>query len=294
VRQRCADWTTHECVEGGLLDGGSGSGPDDPPEFNAPTGATDDQIDQAVVLASDILFGLTKWLYTGACGPRVFRPCRKRSNGWPAWPALGIEQRANFNRAAGGWWDWWTWQASWGTCTCDSNPCGCGAISRISLGVYPLLNITEITIDGDVLDPAAYVAPIEHNWLDRVDGHPWPMCQNPDAPLTDDNTFGVEATWGIEVPEGGAVAACYYARQIALGLAGEPCELPSKVRSIVRQGTTMTFADQTELVAKGLTGVDLVDQWIRSVNGETGPEHPATFIIPGVQSQRAQLSRRTP
>lgn len=288
--ERCGDWTTHECVEGGRVDDGSGSGPDTDgeldttAEFNSPTGATDDQIADAIVLASDILFGLTGRRWPGACGPVKVRPCRKLARGGPAWP-MGAEQRQLVRQ-------WWQWDPSWLLCSCNSNPCGCGGVDRLGIGVFPIIEDSVIVkVDGVVLDPAAYLV-VEHRWLDRVDGHTWRSCQNVDLPDTEPGTTSVEASWGLLPPDGGEAAACYYARQIAMGLAGAQCELPSRVATIVRQGVTYTFRDPSQLVAQGLTGVDLVDQWINAANDGRPPVSQSLFFIPGVAQQRGQLDRR--
>lgn len=298
--QRCSDWTTHECVQGGraLDEYGSGIADslvdeaatddelDTDGEFLAPTGATDDQIADAIVLASDILFGLTMERYPGTCGPVKVRPCRKARRGGPAWP-MGAQQRALVAQ-------WWRWDPTWLVCNCDSNPCGCGGVDRIGIGVYPIVeDSVTVMLDGVELDPANYVV-VEHRWLDRIDGELWPTCRNPDLPDTEPNTFSVTCEWGNPVPDGGRAAACYYARQMAMGFAGVQCELPSRVASIVRQGVTYSFRDPSQLVDKGLTGVDLVDQWVNADNRNRPGVLGTTFIIPGVARQEAQIDRRGP
>lgn len=288
MQQRCDDWTTLECVEGGIVDdgsGGSGSSGTDEVQYNDPTGATPEQIEGAIATVSDILFGLTQRKYTGICGPREVRPCSRCPSGAPLWWQLqGIVTASDWARSN----DWWQWHDSWGECSCGRNPCSCVSISRISLGIYPIVAAT-ITIDGEVLPEADHWKIVEHQWFDRIDGELWPLCTNPDADRDADGTFVVDVSYGLEVPLGGQTVACFYARQFALAFAGQPCELPSRVATIVRQGTTMTFHDPASLLRDGLTGVDVVDQWIASDNPDIRNSTPTTFIIPGVARDRAQL-----
>lgn len=285
MQQRCDDWTTVECVEGGIIDdgsGGSGSAGGDV-QYADPTGASLEQIEGAIALVSDIMFGLTQRKYTGICGPREVRPCARSSWAWPAWWAWRASAAQHTD-----WWDSWGWNDTWGECGCGGNPCSCVSIDRISLGVYPLVSAV-VTIDGEVLPETDHWKIIEHQWLDRTDGLRWPMCTNPDADRTEDGTFVVDVTYGLEVPAGLAFAACFYARQVALGFAGQPCELPSRVSAVVRQGTTMTFHDPSSLLRDGLTGIDLVDQAIAADNPDRGNATASVFIIPGVARNRAQL-----
>src|SRR5438128_508567 len=84
-----------------------------------------------------------------------------------------------------------------------SVPGGCGCLSTVRLSGYPVREVSEVKIDGDVVDPSEYRL---DGWQDlvRMDdpGPPvrkrrWPHSQN--LALDDDqpNTFSVTYSHGV-------------------------------------------------------------------------------------------------
>lgn len=220
----------------------------------------------ATAAASQILYELSGRKYAGECSDAV-RPCRRstRADTPPWWTA--------------------TWDRTWGACGCGSSTwrsCSCPALSEIGLGVYPLVAIDEILIDGDVLDPAAYQI-FDHRSLARIDGENWPCCQDLAAdPTTDDDTFQVTFTYGVDPPESGVLAARRLACELYLSCGGsDDCRLPKRVRSVARRGVDLAFLDPFDFLERGKTGVYEVDLFLTAVNPK-GRRRAATILSPDV------------
>lgn len=147
-------------------------------------------------------------------------------------------------------------------CGCMRRDCSCTSLSTILLP-GPVAYISEITIDGAVLDPSAYRVD-NGNELIRLDGDSWPACQDMNAPLegegSDVGTLGVTYLRGI-APDGlAAAAAGRLAVEFAKACMGANCQLPTGVTQITRQGITMTIP--TGAFPDGLTGIREVDVFI--------------------------------
>jgi hypothetical protein len=158
----------------------------------------------------------------------------------------------------------------WFNLPCGScgDSCSCGELERVELA-GPVDAITQVRINGVVLDPTAYRVD-NNSELIRVDGDRWPTCQDmsADPSTVGSNTFEVTYDIGVAVPAGGRVAAGVLACQMArAACGGEGCELPQRLQSITRQGVTMNVIDSfDQLYQYGSTGLWLVDAWVASVN----------------------------
>jgi hypothetical protein len=221
-------------------------------------------LDDFLFAASNILWRLTGYQWAGFCEETV-RPCAQRAVGDR--PAYG---RSSFT-AAGGWtssagWAEFPWQHF---CGCQSGDgCSCSHVPAITLGVEPVDAITEIRIDGVVLDPAAYRVD-EWRWLVRLDGEGWPCCQSMLAdPATDDDTFQVSFTFGQPPPFDGVKAAALLACEMYRACTGEgDCALDPRVTSVQRQGISMNLEQIAMQVGRsGITGLPFVDLFVESVN----------------------------
>lgn len=246
-----------------------------------------DVLDDAAYLASAILFRLTGSKYTGGC-EAIVRPCARRPwNPGPAW-SHGVTRPVGWPGtgynglgppAA------WAWVDGWGTCGCSGGrSCGCASLSQVSLGVYPIISIDEVWLDGAQLasDGSEY-ALVEDKLLERRPGAFWPTCSNVWGAETDPDTFVVHVTWGEEPPFDGIIAAKRYGTELALGMCNKECNLPSRVQSIIRQGVTVNFADASALAKDGKTGVPMVDTWLAAINeGLARPHAPATITSPDI------------
>ena len=155
-------------------------------------------------------------------------------------------------------------------CGCGTGPgcCTCEPHCQVYLP-GPVQTITEVTVDGFLIDPSAYRVD-NARWLVRTDGDCWPLCQDysVDAGLGifNDNTMTV--TYGVnEAPPAALLdAAATLACEFAKACRGQPCRLPARASTIARQGVQLTFQNIDVLIAEGFTGIPEVDQVIRAYN----------------------------
>jgi hypothetical protein len=142
---------------------------------------------------------------------------------------------------------------------------GCSCRAEVTLPDRPVLSITEVTIDGAVLDPAGYRLD-DNAVLVRTDGSYWPLVGTGIADTTTPRMH-VTYEWGLAPPAAGVLAAQAYATELVLaGVGSTECRLPDRVTSITRQDVLTTFADPTVLLEHGMTGLNTVDAWVHSVN----------------------------
>lgn len=266
----CVEWTTGEQIR-------ALGGPDLPPSFN------EEMADLGATLASSILYQLTGRRWNGLCEQTVRPSGRATGPGGPRWP---ITVTAPWT-GSGSTFDWrpgaWTWFEGWGECSCDAelwSACSCSGRSMIPLGAFPIQSIVSVTLDGDTLIEGTDYRLVDKQLLERAPGEVWPFCQDLFAEPTEPDTFEVVYLYGQVPDSGGDTIATIYGLEIARGLAGAECNLPSRVSSILRQGTTISFADPSTLAQNGLTGVPLVDTWIMAVNGGQRPHRAASIASP--------------
>jgi hypothetical protein len=195
---------------------------------------TDVDLDTPAEIASALLYQLTGHQYPGIC-EAVVRPCASNQSCWSRWP------------------DW------------HARDCSCRALSKIRLAGYPVREIVEVSIDGEIVDPADYRLD-QHRYLVRLNGGRWPSCQRLDI---DEGVgvFLISYDYGLEPPIGAAGAAAQLACAIAKacpgsGLEGE-CDLPAGTVRITRQGLTVeTQALGLWLLGSLRTGLPLVDSFL--------------------------------
>lgn len=129
----------------------------------------------------------------------------------------------------------------------------------------PVASVTEVLIDGEVLDPASYRLD-NGAVLVRTDGKVWPWRQDLELPLTAANTWQVTFDQGIPVPIGGQISAGILACEFAKAAVGDQtCRLPNRMQAVSRQGVTMTVVDDFSGIEKGKTGIWFIDSWVSSV-----------------------------
>ena len=163
-----------------------------------------------------------------------------------------------------GWWlPYLDGEGIWRNCWCGSSACQCMPDCQVYLP-GPVASVTEVVVQGAVLDPSAYRVDDLH-WLVRTDGECWPDCVdlNHDS---GDTVFQVTYTRGQVVPNVVLTAAGTLACEWAKACTGATCRLPGRVTSIARQGVTVTMVDTDTLLNRGLTGIFEVDQVITAVN----------------------------
>lgn len=193
--------------------------------------------DDAARAASDVLFELSGRQFPGEC-ERTVRPCEA--------------QRCP-----------------------PTDPCGCCWVSRILLAGYPVIQVSEVLIDGETVDPSGYRLDA-HRWLVRMpdaDGLrvAWPGCQRLDLDDTEPDTFAVTYTWGATVPLLGQQAAAELACQLAAVASGGECDLPAGTTKVTRQGITVDL----DKFGAALVGLPLTSLFLATYNPSGLRRRPA-------------------
>lgn len=248
-----------------------------------PEGASQDIIDFAIMAATEAIWSRTKKMY-GLCAMKL-RPCRKDC--LPAGP--WIPSRGWYNVSAMA----WPWPqpaligGKWFNIACGicQNGCSCSRIFQVELP-YPVADVTEVKIDGVVLNPSAYRVD-SWRYLLRLDGEDWPRCNDLNFEDTELDTWSVTAQYGTQVPDLGKLAVGELATEIVRRCTGaKGCKLPaSTVQSVTRQGVTKVFFDADAAFKNGAVGLYWSDLFINTVN----PTHtsPASiFDIDGPRQRR--------
>lgn len=206
------------------------------------------------------------WLATGQrfgnCAV-TFRPCRSDCTSTlpvdPWWGAGSVQPT----------WGGATWPTpaliggEWFNIACGSclGDCGCTSTSEV---VFPdPVTITSVEVDGVTLTEGADWVLYNGQRLVRLGGAEWPLCQNwtvADGP----GTWKVVAAVGSEVPELGKMAVAKLTCELAKSCAGFKCDLPPGATQVTRAGVSITLPN--DYIAKGQTGITIVDMFIQSVN----------------------------
>lgn len=141
----------------------------------------------------------------------------------------------------------------------------CSTWCEVALeGPTTAADITEITVAGEVVDPAAYVV-YDGNLLVRTDGQCWPCCIN--YGQADPPGFVVEYEIGLPIPPAVQGAFERLACEMAKACVGGPCALPQRMTRLTRQGIDIEI-EQVPVDERGmtLTGIKDVDDVILAVN----------------------------
>ena len=196
----------------------------------------------------------TLWASTGrrfGLCERAVRPCVAQCCGADTWGWSWYD----------GEWFPYILNGEWYNCGCVGG-CFCSATHEVRLP-GPVAEVTEVQVDGVVLDPASYRVD-NGSILVRLDGEGWP-AQNMDVE-SGDGYFLVTYLKGIAVPAPLSVAAGTLAVEYAKACQGQDCRLPSRATNISRSGVQITLQNVDDLLLHGFTGIDEVDMVIRSFN----------------------------
>jgi hypothetical protein len=217
----------------------------------------------AVMAATEALWALSGRRY-GECEVTA-RPC---STIWlETWyPDWGTGWRPFFDGA------------EWFNVCGHGSSCSCTTVEEVILAPAPVSEVTEVMLDGSVLDPSAYRLD-DHRRLVRTDGGRWPACQAMDLPPTEANTWQITWTWGETVPELGKRAVGELACELLKLCNDEPCELPSGVTTIVRQGVTLELLQPTDFLENGRMGLRQCDLFLGTSNPGSLQSPPQVYSI---------------
>ena len=214
------------------------------PASGAANYPSDLTVQSAINVATDLLFEMSGSQFPGECAT-VVRPCSP-GNCYARLPYLR-DHSAD-----------------------PPMPCGCNDIPSIDLGLWPVVNIVYVKIDGAIVDPSTYRLD-SNRYLTRMavgtdfhnDG--WPSCQYLDRPSSAAGTFEVMAEYGLKPPAAGAWAANRLAGELLKGSLGLQCTLPKNVGSVNRQQLSFTAINVSQL-DNGLTGLNDVDLFLMAYN----------------------------
>ena len=260
----CTDWVTAEDVA--AVCGSAGSAGSDAIVYQ--TAATE---------ASQILFALSGRLFNGGCEQTV-RPCKDTCGCWGVGglafdSGLGIGFDWSWGYGAGGWY----WRNEYG------DRCSCGHLAQIVLSGYPVTAITQVKIDGAIVDASTYRLD-EHRYLTRmrdpaVPGQAvfWPACQALDLDDTQPGTWSVTYQFGTAPPPIGKDAAAQLACELNRALTGGECSLPVGTTKVTRQGITVERGLLASFLRPGQTGLVLVDAFLATYNPNGASRRPAVF-----------------
>jgi hypothetical protein len=254
----CADWVTADEVAAFCGDGSTAPGG---PDYTF-----------AASTASQVLFELSGRQFAGACQSTV-RPCSQTCGCWGGFVGtLAIQGALELGvpiNWTGGFWD------------CGGSQCGCGILSEVVLDGYPVTGIVQVKIGGVVQSPTTY----------RLDGYRrlvctnsqlWPACQDLTVDDTQQGSWSVTYTHGIQPPLAGKQAACQLACQFLLAQSGQACGLPEAVQSVTRQGIQVTKGRLATLVnaigdSPEGSGLALVDAFLAAYNRGGLRRRPAVW-----------------
>lgn len=154
----------------------------------------------------------------------------------------------------------------------------------------PVAAITEILIDGAVLDPGNYRT--DGNSVIRTDAR-WPASQDLTLEATEPGTWAITYLQGNAVPVAGQYATGLLAGEILKALRSDAaCRLPSRAQSVSRQGVDVQLINPDEFLSGrrggpgGHTGIRAVDLWLSSVNPHRLAQPPRVWSpdLPSVHS----------
>jgi hypothetical protein len=212
------------------------------------------------MLATSSLQMLT-YYRVGTC-PITIRPCPKTRRCSCAWnPHVGSD---------GLWYN---------DCPCSTS---CWPVSEVNIP-GPVGYIESLLVDGAEVDlwNGDWRLDDGHHLVWQGEGaSPIPETQDLNKPDSEVGTWSITYSKSYPVLADGRLAVAYLAMEFAK--ACQPrgkCTLPRGVTSVVRNG--VTFSVEAGLFPNGLTGIDIVDQYILKWAPAGSPTKNATVFDPG-------------
>jgi hypothetical protein len=241
---------------------------------------------EMAAVASELLYVASGRQFTGVTGPVNVRPVSRP-----------IDQDQRFI-------GWGGYNASWGSCTGGMTAqgpfshYGCTNPPEVDLGAYPVIGSSLVVVVDGVTIPANEYELQDFRVLKRMlpnasatptDRSGWPTCQRLTLPSTEPGTFAVTYSYGVTPPVSGVRAAKRLGYELALVELNKPTLLPLRATTVARQGVTIVRADIAQLLAKGQTGIPVIDLFIQNFN-PSGAKMPTEVFSPDVGRPRRTLS----
>lgn len=228
----------------------------------------------AVASATEVLWQASGQRF-GLCQVTL-RPCRRDCYG-NSWPYTG-------------WWEWaggqwphpYLYQGQWFNLGCGGcrGSCSCIALEETVLPA-PVYDIVQVKVDGIPLDSADYRLD-DGRILVRVDGGRWPLCNDLSLADTETGTWSVTARFGTPPTTLAQQALGELACEMARACVGEDCRLPKNVQQLVRQGVTISFPENEDIVRRGYFG----NLFLQTYNPKGLPGRPQVYDVDGPSFRR--------
>lgn len=233
------------------------------------------------MIATEVLYALSGRQF-GLCA-RTIRPCRADcfEGIWPSIDQWNSGSGLSYPQPL-------LMQGQWYNLTCGgcTTGCSCVAVSEAALP-GPVHDITEVKIDGIVLNPLIDYRLDDWRLLVRLGGDSWPLCNDLNLADTEVGTWSVTFNTGVEVPELGQLAVGELATEIAKYISCDnTCTLPKPMQSMVRQGLSVTFLDPNQVFADGKTGLYFCDLFIQTYNPNKLRRRSRAYDIDASMSRR--------
>jgi hypothetical protein len=216
--------------------------------------------------ASNVLYALSGRVFTGACGPVTVRPIQRPTDVDTRFGGRGLPNgmitAGQYGSAYG---------SPYSAAVCNY---GSSKPPEVDLGVFPVIAVSEVKIDGVVIPPNEYALQ-DSRTLVRImptagsaptQRYGWPVAARTDLPDTEPGTFSVTYTYGTPPGDDGILAVKTLARQLVLNYYDQDNVLPQRVTSMTRQGVSVAITDVMDFFARGLSGLYEVDLFIETVN----------------------------
>ena len=221
--------------------------------------ALDDELrERALLLATSSLQMLT-YYRVGAC-PITIRPCPKALKCHCGWAPL-------------------LWEGKW--YNCSSCSASCAPLSEVEIP-GPVGYIDSLRIDGQEVDLYNGDWRIDNGNLlvwQGVGPSPIPETQDLNKPDTEPGTWSITYSRSYPVLEDGRLAVALLAMEFAKACQPKAkCSLPRGVTNVVRNG--VSFSVEAGLFPGGLTGIDIVDQFILKWAPARSPLRSAAVFDP--------------
>lgn len=177
-------------------------------------------------------------------------------------------------------------------CPCGWDRGACGPLSEVDLP-GPVGYIDALMVDGVLLDLDSGDWRLDdgHLLVWQGDGpSPIPSTQDLNKPDTEPGTWSITYSRSYPVAADGRLAVAYLAMEFAKACQPKAkCALPRGVTSVVRNGVSFTV--EAGLFPNGLTGIDIVDQFILKWAPAGAPTQNAQVFTPGRQGLSSRPRR---